>query len=90
MPNQNMEIVSVGSEDVARQTAQRWQPRDELSQRVVEFQRDHWAQLIREANECSSLPSLVPPRTPEEEAIRKGLAAQSRVQRGRYQEPVRF
>ena len=55
--------------------------RDELAQRVVKFQRDQWAQLIREANECSSLPSLVPPRTPEEEAIRRGLIAQSRVQR---------
>ena len=52
--------------------------RDELSQCVVKFQRDQWAQLIREA---SSLPSLVPPRTPEEEAIRRGLTAQSRVQR---------
>ena len=33
--------------------------RDELALRVVKFQRDQWAQLIREAN-----PSLVPPRTP--------------------------
>ena len=31
--------------------------KDELSQRVVKFQRDQWAQLIPKANECSSLPA---------------------------------
>ena len=81
---QSMESVLFGSDDAAAQTAQHWQPGQgrvvaaccEVPTRPVE-----WAQLIREADECSSLPSLVPPRTPEKEAIRRGLTAQSRVQR---------
>ena len=60
--------------------------RDELS-RILKFQRDQWAQLIREANECSSPSSPVPPRTPEEDLMGFGRPEQSAEGAG---EPARL
>ena len=78
VPNQSMEIVLFGSEDAAAPTAQHWQPRQG---RVVAACCEVPTRRVGTADPPKRT-SLVPPRTPEEEAIRRRQTAQSRVQRG--------
>ena len=64
--------------------------RDELAQRVVKFQRDQWAQLIREANKCSSLPVSFHQEHPKKKPFEGVWPPRAECRGGKCQEPVRL